>query len=306
MKALTLFLILLFMEFSVNTVFAGQHINTSNENSGYLTGWHEIDENWYYFDEEGTMLRDAFTPDGWLVGTDGTWEHEEDYNSYMIMEKVYSKLNTQTESPVIITLDVDMTLEELDYLVLYMSYKYKYGILRNHSTIRYRYTGNIVKELYFQIDNPKQIENEIQACEKTIDLINTETEGMSIMEKMAFFNAHLVNNCNYYCGDNLKECFGASNALLNGQVLCNGYSSAFYFLCKEAGIYCEYVFGEAGSNNDYHVWNKVKVNGTTKYIDVTWNDSVSPKNRFFLLEPDMMPTHKPTGYRGVSSLISYQ
>lgn len=36
-------------------------------------GWEQIEGKYYYFDENGYMLHDSITPDGYVVGTDGAW-----------------------------------------------------------------------------------------------------------------------------------------------------------------------------------------------------------------------------------------
>lgn len=41
---------------------------------GYMvTGWKEIQNKWYYFQDSGAMLKSAQTPDGYWVGADGEW-----------------------------------------------------------------------------------------------------------------------------------------------------------------------------------------------------------------------------------------
>ena len=39
--------------------------------------WKEIDGNVYYFDQDGYMLADTTTPDGYPVGKDGAWITED-------------------------------------------------------------------------------------------------------------------------------------------------------------------------------------------------------------------------------------
>ncbi len=36
-----------------------------------IIGWKKIKDVWYYFLTDGTMLRNAITPDGFRVGDDG-------------------------------------------------------------------------------------------------------------------------------------------------------------------------------------------------------------------------------------------
>lgn len=39
----------------------------------YLTGWQWIADTWYYFDKDGYMLHDTYTPDGYYVCPNGQW-----------------------------------------------------------------------------------------------------------------------------------------------------------------------------------------------------------------------------------------
>ena len=36
-----------------------------------VTGWKQIQDSWYYFNIDGSMLVSAVTPDGYAVGADG-------------------------------------------------------------------------------------------------------------------------------------------------------------------------------------------------------------------------------------------
>ncbi len=44
------------------------------DGGGYAkNGWHQIDGIWYSFDENGIMRADTVTPDGYVVGFEGSW-----------------------------------------------------------------------------------------------------------------------------------------------------------------------------------------------------------------------------------------
>lgn len=75
----TLFLVL-FMSF---TAFAGEWQQDtagwwySEDDGTYpVNQWKEIDGKHYYFNENGYMLSDTTTPDGYKVGPDGAWVQE--------------------------------------------------------------------------------------------------------------------------------------------------------------------------------------------------------------------------------------
>lgn len=46
-----------------------------NDDGTYKTGWYQdVDTKWYYFDDQTSyMLKDATTPDGYVIGKDGVW-----------------------------------------------------------------------------------------------------------------------------------------------------------------------------------------------------------------------------------------
>lgn len=53
---------------------AGGAWRYQKDDGSYATGWvRDTNGKWYYFDAGGRMLADTVTPDGYRVGTDGTW-----------------------------------------------------------------------------------------------------------------------------------------------------------------------------------------------------------------------------------------
>ena len=36
-------------------------------------GWYKVQNDWYYFTQDGSMLTNATTPDGYAIGSDGRW-----------------------------------------------------------------------------------------------------------------------------------------------------------------------------------------------------------------------------------------
>ena len=50
-----------------------EHTKVSNEGQMFAVGWKQIQNIWYYFMPDGTMLSNSVTPDGYVVGADGAW-----------------------------------------------------------------------------------------------------------------------------------------------------------------------------------------------------------------------------------------
>ncbi len=64
---------------SATTSFAGQWVQEGsnwkyrNDNGSYAANWQWIDGKSYYFDQNGNVLTNATTPDGYTVNADGAW-----------------------------------------------------------------------------------------------------------------------------------------------------------------------------------------------------------------------------------------
>ena len=76
---------------------------------------------------------------------------------------------------------------------------------------------------------------------------------------------------------------GASTSyagLVEGLAVCEGYSESFTELLHRAGIEAATVYGfvlpEEEYSNNSHAWNIVCIDGNWYYVDVTWDDDVTP------------------------------
>lgn len=74
----------------------------------------------------------------------------------------------------------------------------------------------------------------------------------------------------------------AISALTNADSLnpvCEGYARAFKLICDKLNIPCVLVSGTAGDNNEAHMWNYVKVDGSWYAVDVTWDDPIPDRGQ---------------------------
>ncbi len=66
----------------------------------------------------------------------------------------------------------------------------------------------------------------------------------------------------------------AMGAIFNGRAECDGYTDAYYLLCRLAGLQVFYQFGDDADPNtsQTHIWNILNLNGRWYHVDVTWDD----------------------------------
>ncbi len=73
--------------------------------------------------------------------------------------------------------------------------------------------------------------------------------------------------------------FNAYGALIEGNVVCEGYSRAMQLLSSYANLQCLLVTGQGGNVN--HMWNIIRIDGNWYHLDITWSDNSSVLYNFF-------------------------
>lgn len=69
-----------------------------------------------------------------------------------------------------------------------------------------------------------------------------------------------------------RTAFTAYGALVSGKAVCQGYSNAFYRICKELGFSVRIIVSDPNIGN--HAWNLVKLDDSYYYVDCTWDDQI--------------------------------
>jgi hypothetical protein len=104
----------------------------------------------------------------------------------------------------------------------------------------------------------------MEAVEKVLEELLEITKDMSDTEKATYFADYLVKRCVYSkTAENRMNIYGG---LVEGYVLCDGFSDSFSLLCNAAGLNCGTVVGSKG---EAHSWNIVQLDGKYTYVDVT-------------------------------------
>lgn len=134
-------------------------------------------------------------------------------------------------------------------------------------------------ELYvyqYNVDiNINDYKNSIKNLDQFIQEIKQNTINMNDYEKINYFQTYLNNLLEYDTTNGII--YKADEVLKQHQAVCTGYSTLFYLCCINTGIKCECV------GNKIHMWNRVWLDNSWKYIDTTWNDQAG-ENRWYLLD----------------------
>ncbi len=91
-------------------------------------------------------------------------------------------------------------------------------------------------------------------------------------EKCRVIFRWITNNIKYdFDVMNSKDCEDPQIVYKRKKAVCGGYSSLFKAMCEEIKIECKIIIGQAGcTDNCWHAWNIVKLDGKWYSMDVTW------------------------------------
>lgn len=98
--------------------------------------------------------------------------------------------------------------------------------------------------------------------------------SMSEFERELYIHDALAKRVAYDLeAENAHNAYGA---IAEGRAVCDGYSEAFHYLLRRAGIQSFVVIGSsenpATKQDVGHAWNIVRIDGKYYHTDLTWND----------------------------------
>ena len=86
--------------------------------------------------------------------------------------------------------------------------------------------------------------------------------------KVKAVHDYIVKNIKY---DHSLQNYSAYDAIINKNVVCQGYATLTYKMLTELGVDCRYISGT--SNEGPHAWNIVKIGDVWYNLDNTWDAS---------------------------------
>ena len=108
---------------------------------------------------------------------------------------------------------------------------------------------------------------------RVLSLIMRDIENANEQSAEKYIHDYLISNIVY--NQNTENCRNIYGALVEGKANCRGYSTAFSYLCRSAGIETAEVVGYANTSDNKkvaHSWNVVKIGNYYYYTDVCWDD----------------------------------
>ena len=119
---------------------------------------------------------------------------------------------------------------------------------------------------------------------KTIKKIAKKCKGKTIEDSVKKVNNYYKNKLSYKQGQN-----SIYKGLKNGEGNCYTYTMLTKLTLDELNIKNVTTYGTV--KNSSHIWNKVKIGNTWKYLDVTFNDILNDKY-LLISKTKILKTHK--------------
>ena len=131
-----------------------------------------------------------------------------------------------------------------------------------------------------------------------------DVEGLSTFDKLVAYKQYICNAVEYdhsAADDNTNTPYGDPWQLISvfdgdstTNVVCEGYSKAFQYLCDLSSIPCVSVSGVMGGP---HMWNVVTLNSQNYLVDLTNCDEATEDGKVSVGQPDLLFMQAPLSKR---------
>lgn len=169
--------------------------------------------------------------------------------------------------------------------VFWIANVYSYG---------YNTDGGTYVQLYSYVPQSECNTMVQQLNSKVAAIMKAMPQGLSEFDRELYLFDCITKNNTYndaaVTDTSLWKSFCAYGALIDGKIVCEGYSRAMQLLCSYSGLQCLLVTGQGSSQN--HMWNIIKINGNWYHLDITWCDqSTTIYNYFNVTDAVITQTH---------------
>lgn len=149
------------------------------------------------------------------------------------------------------------------------------GPIEKYSTkLHPRDNKNYLNDYFYSKNN---VEDAIKKVEKIKNNFVKEFKYCDDYNKILEVHNALANTLEYDSTLKKENIHNIYGALVNKEVVCEGYAKALKYLLNALDIECILVCGNAKSSSGHtesHMWNYVKLNNKWYGVDVTWDDPI--------------------------------
>ena len=156
-------------------------------------------------------------------------------------------------------------------------------------------TAELMDEAHMRYKIPKEDVDRMRAAltVRADAILNKIPAGADEIDKLLAIHDGIADSCDYINGTYQDEAYGC---LEEGEAKCEGYSKAFLYTARRAGLNVMNVTGTINQTEN-HVWNIAEANGKFYNIDVTWDDSEQYKGHTthtcFAVPDELFGDHQP-------------
>ena len=259
---------------------------------GIPDGWYSEEGLWFYM-ENGVASSKAIRLNGVMnyFTQEGKWIDTASVEYAEYVNILSSMRNAKETKDASFLIAGDRTMNSQSYL---------YKLMDDYAET-YLYPTDNLEETCFRVKIPNLVldtdskyyntENKVRSVLNKLNIPDNATDE----QKVRLIHDFIVNNFDYDSSDFRSSAGSVADAIANGsKLVCSGYTRLFMQLCNKYGLECVPVYGTGAGQN--HTWNKVKVNGEWKYIDVTWDDNTCSNRWYLISESQMNSDHQPGKY----------
>lgn len=124
------------------------------------------------------------------------------------------------------------------------------------------------------------------------DLTYDGTESGKAFAIAKWFVDNVISPSDYKDRSSDSWLVSAAGPILKKEAVCDGYSKAYDFLCKKAGLETIYVT----SFEQMHAWNMICIDNAWYHIDTTWMSSKDYREFFMMCDKECYMEHGEAEY----------
>ena len=190
-------------------------------------------------------------------------------------EVFYDLLGEETRSGMEKIYDVITACGIRDYTISYSRTNRIITILVNEY-----YPGEMILHALAAGDLSSLDRETLKVYEAAYGLLDALPEGEDELETARLIHDAVCERTEYAVDDDITEDDTAAGVLLDGRANCDGYADAFCLLGTMAGLEVRRqhgksypLEGEEADAEQTHMWNLVRIDGTWRLVDATWDDT---------------------------------